>query len=520
MREKGQEKMKLEKNINTLPATDMVKMTETINSLVEQVNEAKDDAWRIRQPNKSYSVGDKVIVPGVANFDRVLRCESSGVTANSAFPKDYGLLKVGDIINDGSVTWSVVNLSSGGGGGGTGGAVTSVNGKTGDVALVAKDVAAMPDTHDEDTNAHKTLFDNHRKEFASTGATGHVKVDGNSITVDANGKISAVGGLPIGAVFAFPSATPPAGAYLLNGQTIANCKTLYPKFYNWLINSGVRRVDEIGYEQEKTATGVCGAFVVSSNGSVRLPCIINGTVWGADSSNVGRSLAAGLPNITGTFSGVGQALHSTPSPATLTGAFSRENTSNNPADGVKVGNDSTAQRDDVFNFDASRSSDVYGKSDTVQPAAARFAWCIQVFNASTALSEQQSAQLASLLQAKVNTDFSNVAENLDFIIKHEEATDGSWWYDLYRSGKVVQGGVTPIATVNAKVTLTFPVEMANTNYTPLLTNYGVTGFYTSPGGVCHYTASNLTTTGFDYWGNTANFTKQHFWRVEGKAATK
>jgi hypothetical protein len=48
----------------------------------------------------------------------------------------------------------------------------------------------------------------------------------------------------------------------------------------------------------------------------------------------------------------------------------------------------------------------------VQPPAIRVSWCIQVFNAATGLSTQESAQLASQMQMKAQTDLANVTNKL------------------------------------------------------------------------------------------------------------
>lgn len=100
------------------------------------------------------------------------------------------------------------------------GGVSSVNNKTGVVNLTYSDVNAAPISH--------------VSVEASTNVLGHVKVDGQTIQIDSNGVIKAIGGRGIGEIFAYPSALPPEGAYLLNGQTITNCQTLYPDFWNWL----------------------------------------------------------------------------------------------------------------------------------------------------------------------------------------------------------------------------------------------------------------------------------------------
>jgi hypothetical protein len=89
-------------------------------------------------------------------------------------------------------------------------------------------------------------------------------------------------------------------------------------------------------------------------------------------------------------------------------------------------------------------------------------WCIQVFNAATALSEQESAQLASQMQIKAQTDLANVTANIDFIVEHWEDANGNW-YDLYRSGKLEQGGFLP-AKESTSYIHTLNKEFANTNY--------------------------------------------------------
>lgn len=100
------------------------------------------------------------------------------------------------------------------------GGVSSVNNKTGVVNLTYSDVNAAPISH--------------VSVEASTNVLGHVKIDGKSIQIDENGVIKAIGGRGIGEIFAYPSALPPAGAFLLNGQTIPNCQEAYKDFWNWL----------------------------------------------------------------------------------------------------------------------------------------------------------------------------------------------------------------------------------------------------------------------------------------------
>ena len=323
--------------------------------------------------------------------------------------------------------------------------------------------------------------------------------------------VSADGtGKHLGEIFAYSGATPPEGAYLLNGQTIYGCNELYPKFWEWLTASNVRSIDNDAYETELATTGVCGGFVLdNSTGNVRLPKWHYQSPLGETLPVRGNGTVLGLTN------------------GTETAGLTRKG-----ATGAYLLGDKDTYGDSVEKLQVDAVVDFYGKIGvTTDPDKSGivaennapvdpFVWCIQVYNATTALSEQESAQLASQMQMKAQTDLANVTANIDFIIKHEEAADGSWWYDLYRSGKVVQGGYTEHATAAGSVTINLPIEMANNNYIPLLTIRGENGFYLAGGTYSAMTVSNITETSFDCYLHQYANTKAKYWRVEGKAATE
>ena len=260
----------------------------------------------------------------------------------------------------------------------------------------------------------------------------------------------------LGEIFAYPASNPPEGAYLLNGQTIYECDKMYPAFWKWLNNASIRVVDIYTYDEEIANTGVCGGFVVNSfDGSVRLPKLENGTLWGSDIVSVGQSLAAGLPNIVGEYSTrAADKMGAMTDEGVATGAFSI----GNKASGNNHPASASGNASYTLKFSAENSNPIYGNSDTVQPPAIRVSWCIQVYNAATALSEQESAQLASQMQARAQTDFGNVSDNLDFVVETWRSDDGTSWYRKYRSGWVEQGGKTTLTS-----TITFPVEFAAEN---------------------------------------------------------
>lgn len=232
-------------------------------------------------------------------------------------------------------------------------------------------------------------------------------------------------GLPIGTIFPYVSNTPPEGAFLLNGQIIYNCSTLYPQFYTWINNqislNNIRSISNSIFESELSNTGNCGAFVIDTeNGSVRLPSITTGFIQGSN-SNIGNSEEAGLPNITGSFNGDkhdngnGLVWHNETS-----GAFeiySEEDHQDDPSTSV-FSPDSTTTTHTHAVFDASKSNSIYGNSNTVQPNAVHYPFCIQVYTISTEISQQNSSYLTSELQSKAGINLENLTANGKNIISN------------------------------------------------------------------------------------------------------
>lgn len=93
------------------------------------------------------------------------------------------------------------------------------------------------------------------------------------------------------------------------------------------------------------------------------------TILGASSLHpAGTKLEAGLPNITGDFDSRGNNATYYGVVGGSRGAFLTNKASGNKNGSYDV-NSAKIVADDVTSFDASRSSSVYGNSDTVQPPA-------------------------------------------------------------------------------------------------------------------------------------------------------
>lgn len=180
-------------------------------------------------------------------------------------------------------------------------------------------------------------------------------------------------------IFYSASTTPPPGAFpLWTGAWIRDCATLYPDFYQKAIEyrsaGSIRVIDNGSYDNEVYKYGQCGAFVISGN-DIRLPKILYYVRGCGTSSEIGRSLSAGLPNITGDFSR-GSSFYGYNN-GSYTGAFRWK------SDETVYTLENSTHREQYptgWTFDASRCSSVYGSSNTVQPPSVQLALYIQVYN--------------------------------------------------------------------------------------------------------------------------------------------
>lgn len=152
---------------------------------------------------------------------------------------------------------------------------------------------------------------------------------------------------PTGAVQFFAQATAPAG---------------------WLVCDG-RAVSRATYASLFAAIGeTYGAGNGSS--TFNLPNLIGRFPEGA-TTDVGQSVAAGLPNVSGKFWAARTGRGDLPG-TVANGAFSEAGRWS-----AQVHNGANDDWGSVYQLDASRSSAIYGRSSTVQPPAVRLLPCIK-----------------------------------------------------------------------------------------------------------------------------------------------
>lgn len=143
--------------------------------------------------------------------------------------------------------------------------------------------------------------------------------------------------IPTGSVIPFAGETPPEGFLLCNGQEVS--RVTYARLFNVI--------------KEKFGAG---DGVTTFN----VPNLVEKFIEGTESS-VGQTLKAGLPNIEAGFAAY---TYQNGSPS---GKMKSTITNTNQV-GTGGGSDRTFV---TFSLDASRGSDVYGKSNTVQPPAVK-----------------------------------------------------------------------------------------------------------------------------------------------------
>ena len=162
------------------------------------------------------------------------------------------------------------------------------------------------------------------------------------------------------AIRSIATAASPAGAVQFFAQPQA------PE--GWLVCDGhaVRRAD---YPELFAAIG---ELYGAGNGSTtfNLPNLIGKFIEGS-ASDIGTSVQAGLPNIAGKFWAARTGRGDLPG-TVANGAFVEDGRWS-----AQVHNGANDDWGSVYRLDASRSSSVYGRSTTVQPAAVRMLPCIK-----------------------------------------------------------------------------------------------------------------------------------------------
>lgn len=170
---------------------------------------------------------------------------------------------------------------------------------------------------------------------------------------------------------------------LFTGDVIPSADKIYPDFFAWLKSHPELCVSAESYTAKMAQFGECPFYVINvETGALRLP-ILKNFIKAADLDGGVKQEQAGLPNITGTVPTASWAQE--PS-----GAFARKH------QGEEDG-DNPGRNGWIMDFDASRSSAVYGRSDSVTPAHTTLYPWVNVINYAVPASVAENQALLDIL---------------------------------------------------------------------------------------------------------------------------
>lgn len=271
------------------------------------------------------------------------------------------------------------------------------------------------------------------------------------------------GGRFVGEIVASPLPLTEAGLHLLDGALLSK-DGIYDDFVDYIAsiyNSSLNCfTTEASWQSTVSQYGSCGKFVYNAtNNTVRLPKLTNILQPTNDISMLGDIIPAGLPNITGTV-----AFSGTDNWANYSGAFANSYTTAGAGRSHNSGQNASQL---VMQLNASRSNNIYGNSQTVQPQAVRVFYYIVVATDAKTDIQVDIDEIATDLNGKADVDYTNcsyIPMRNDVVHIIETYANDTSWYRVYSDGWCEQGG-----NMQTTATVTFLKPFSNANYSVIAT---------------------------------------------------
>lgn len=293
-------------------------------------------------------------------------------------------------------------------------------------------------------------------------------------------KLSKLGTVrPLGFHYLHPYGTVPADSIICNGTTYS--RALYKDFFDYITTQGWVKTEA---EWQKIAirdNGFC-PFYSSGDGSTTFK-----TPKFAPYQQIAMGVAqattyhqAGLPNITGEHDG-------NPWVSEASGCFEYLRSKKNVPNGLE--NATYGVR-----FNASRSSSVYGASNTVQPETHSWVMCVVAYGVATNVGSVDIQNVMSAVNA-VQANVSAIPKPKAYVT--ETWRSGGQWYRRWSDGRLEQGGRLKLEVWTGgsatNKTFSLPTAFPNATYTTVVTGEGGYGWATLK--VVSQTPSSVTATG-------------------------
>ena len=373
-------------------------------------------------------------------------------------------------IGDGVSTWE--NLDYYAGDGGSGGDVT-IPTELADL-LEDENHRTVTDVEKETWNNKAETNDIPKKVSELENDSGFITLNDIPEVTPSTPESSGGNSLPIGMIFPSAVIQNDAGLHLLDGAELPR-DGIYAEFYNWVDTNRTRLslAESVAeYESElQRNDGQCGLFLITDT-YVRLPRITHYIENAKDIYMLGIAHKAGLPNITGSLA---LGWHDNTGGGTIIGDSGSGSlySSHKGTARWRDANATSTTHNNTVTLDASRSSEIYGNSDTVQPKSVEYPYYIVV---GTTVKTEVEVNIDSII-----TDLNNKADKNASNLSNENVE--SWKEKLgYKNIETVYD----MGSTDSKLNWGYTSGLrGNTNYNKDLLKYKkvITTFYSYEGDV-------------------------------------
>lgn len=271
-------------------------------------------------------------------------------------------------------------------------------------------------------------------------------MDDNTFINQLAEKLSKLGTVrPLGFHYLHPYGTVPADSIICNGATYS--RALYKDFFDYITTQGWVKTEAEWQEIAERDNGFC-PFYSEGDGSTnfRTPKFAPYQQIAMGVAQATTYHQAGLPNITGEHDG-------NPWVSKASGCF--ENLSSKTL--VPAGQENATYG---VRFDASRSSSVYGASDTVQPETHSWVMCVVAYGIATNVGSVDIQNVMSAVNA-VQAQVGEIPKPNAYVTKTWHS--GTSWYRVWSDGFIEQGG-SYTSSDSSAFTITLNKPMTTTYY--------------------------------------------------------
>lgn len=311
----------------------------------------------------------------------------------------------------------------------------------------------------------------------------------------------------------------PNGGVWCDGATYT--KSQFPDVYQMLVDGKIANQNFSTWQSTYNSLGFNGYFALdTANQKFKVPSIKDVYIknWGANNTTTGSGDAGSgwletLPNISGTAQA---AKLGTNQNMSASGCLSFVQTSIVSETGNSDQNGKALQ----LKMNASASSSVYKDGAKVNPSHVCYRAYVVLYSASVEASVSQTAEFLQLvselrddLSSKADADLSNISSSVDYIVQQGETNGVSW--QKWKSGKLIQRGITGAAKGSTERTIVFAKPYANTNYfvLPYARNLASTNCYSNM-----FIPITLSTTQFTTKANASETSLVCQWIAIGQGA--